>query len=47
MRYSRINCSTSLIGRSGVMVIGSMIMPLSERLTLSTSSACMLGERFL
>ena len=40
MRYFFIKSRASDIFASGVMVMGSMIMPLSDFFTLSTSSAC-------
>ncbi len=42
-----IRCSASRIGRSGGSVIGSRIIPLSDRLTRSTSAACRSMGRFL
>ncbi len=41
----RITSSASAIGRSGSMVTGSTIIPLSERFTLSISPACCSMER--
>ena len=38
--YFRMTSSASETFSSGDMVTGSTIMPLSERFTLSTSSAC-------
>ena len=47
MRYFFISSSASKIRFSGESVIGLTIMPLSERLTRSTSDACSSGDRFL
>ena len=45
--YRSMTLSASPTGRSGGSVTGSAIMPLSERFTLSTSSAWSAMERFL
>ena len=47
MRYLAIIASASRMGASGWITMGSVIMPLSERLTLSTSSAWRSMGRFL
>src|SRR3990172_524904 len=47
MRNRCMRCSASLMGRSGGSVMGSRIMPLSERLTGSTSAPCRSMGRFL
>ena len=47
MRYFCIRSSASAMRCFGPTVIGSTIMPLSERLTLSTSAACASIDRFL
>ena len=47
MRYFRIRSRASKIRLVGDSVIGLTIIPLSERLTRSTSDACSSTERFL
>ena len=47
MRYFFISSSASSIRLVGESVIGSTIMPLSDRLTRSTSDACSAIDRFL
>ena len=47
MRYFCISSSASRISASGATVIGLTIMPLSDRLTRSTSRACSSIDRFL
>ncbi len=47
MRYFFISSSASKMRWAGESVIGSTIMPLSERFTRSTSDACSSIERFL